>query len=276
MKLTTKQLLDKISGHSFKNESDLSRYFESIAPAFFGINKNRVVSELRTTSHDSTLSNLTDMVILDNVDRSQVLVAFEFKLDKSINRFKKSDYESAEKQLHKYCQDLKAPYGVLLSEKICKVFHYQFRGSMFTYEEVLYLPELTDIEKEINNKNNRLIEKIKKPLLITGAILLFFAAIWAFRGSTGSEYVNVKYRDTKVDVASFEYLDGGDSSFVREAWYDDNNQYMIINLNGTNYHYCGLPSSTWDSLRESSSLGSFYNSSIKGHYDCRVNPVPSY
>jgi hypothetical protein len=120
------------------------------------------------------------------------------------------------------------------------------------------------------------IERFKKQLLIAGVLLLFFITIWAFGNSNKSEYLSVKYRNTKVDVASFEHLDGGDSSLVRNAWYDDGNHYMIINLNGTNYHYCGLPSSTWSSLKSASSLGSFYNSSIKGKYDCRVNPMPNY
>jgi len=91
-------------------------------------------------------------------------------------------------------------------------------------------------------------------------------------------YVYVKYRDGLVDIANprFEYLDTSKSSWVRGAWYDDDNQYMIINLSGTNYHYCGIPASIWNSFKLTDSFGSFYNSHIKGRYDCRIYPVPQY
>jgi hypothetical protein len=81
-----------------------------------------------------------------------------------------------------------------------------------------------------------------------------------------------------VDVADprFVYLDGGSSSFVDGAFYDADNGYMIISLNGTAYHYCGLPTGVWSTFTTASSLGSFYNTQIKGHFDCRTGTVPQY
>ncbi len=90
------------------------------------------------------------------------------------------------------------------------------------------------------------------------------------------QLVNIKYREDPVDVAGFDYLNTPRSSFVRGAWYDSDNQYMIINLNGTNYHYCGLPKSTWRKFSRSDSFGRSYNQTIKNRYDCRINPVPNY
>lgn len=91
-------------------------------------------------------------------------------------------------------------------------------------------------------------------------------------------YLTIKYRDTAVDVGDprFEYLNTSKSSFVRGAWYDDDNKYMIINLRGTNYHYCGLPASTWSSFRKADSFGTYYNTYIYKNYDCRYNYVPTY
>ena len=63
---------------------------------------------------------------------------------------------------------------------------------------------------------------------------------------------------------------------VRGAWYDDENQYMVINLNGTYYHYCGMPESVWNTYEKANSFGSSYNAYIKGNYDCRDNYVPQY
>lgn len=91
-------------------------------------------------------------------------------------------------------------------------------------------------------------------------------------------YVVVKYKNTPVDInhQRWDKLNTSKSSFVNGAWYDSQNKYMIINLSGTNYHYCGLPSSIWSSFKLASSFGTYYNSNIKGKYDCRVNPIPSY
>ena len=93
-----------------------------------------------------------------------------------------------------------------------------------------------------------------------------------------SNYVNVKYRSEPVDIANprFEELNTSKSSWIRGAWYDSINQYMVINLEGTYYHYCGMPSSSWSSFKGASSFGSYYNAYIIGNYDCRVNYVPQY
>jgi len=91
-------------------------------------------------------------------------------------------------------------------------------------------------------------------------------------------YINIKYRDVPVDIGHprFEYLDTSKSSFVKGAWYDEDNSYMIINLQGTYYHYCGLPSNIWSSFKKADSFGTYYNKYIKSNYDCRCNYVPKY
>jgi hypothetical protein len=91
-------------------------------------------------------------------------------------------------------------------------------------------------------------------------------------------WLTVKYRSDPVDVANpwFVYLDGGLSSLVDAAFYDAGNEYMIISLDGTAYHYCGMPSTTWSEFTAASSLGSFYKEQIKGRFDCRIGVVPEY
>jgi hypothetical protein len=92
------------------------------------------------------------------------------------------------------------------------------------------------------------------------------------------QYVDIKYRDDDVDIGSdnFEELDASKSSFVRGAWYDDDNDYMVMNLDGIYYHYCGMTGSTWSSFKRADSFGSYYNKYIKSNYDCRYNYVPNY
>lgn len=108
-------------------------------------------------------------------------------------------------------------------------------------------------------------------VLIGGAILYFLF----FSSSSG--YVKIKYRDDKVNISAsnFESLDKSDSN-VKGAWYDSSNEYMVIKLSGTYYHYCGMPSSAWGGFKTTSSPYEYYQDSIKGNFDCRENPIPRY
>lgn len=86
----------------------------------------------------------------------------------------------------------------------------------------------------------------------------------------------MKYRPDPVNVAAFAYLDGAGSSLVRAAWHDAAHEYLIVDLNGTRYHYCGVSSSTWSGFTSAPSLGTFYNQQLKGQFDCRTGIVPEY
>lgn len=91
-------------------------------------------------------------------------------------------------------------------------------------------------------------------------------------------WLTIKYRSDSVDVAEprFVYLDGGSSSLVDAAFYDAENKYMIVSLKRGAYHYCGVLSSVWSAFTAAPSLGSFYNTQIKGRFDCRTGIVPEY
>jgi hypothetical protein len=88
----------------------------------------------------------------------------------------------------------------------------------------------------------------------------------------------VKYRQTPVDLADprFQYLDTSRSSFVTGAWFDGSNSYLVIGLRGTYYHYCRMPRNAWTSFRAADSFGRYYNTFIKGNFDCRLGGVPVY
>jgi len=90
-------------------------------------------------------------------------------------------------------------------------------------------------------------------------------------------YIVVKYRADSVNINSpvFEHIPTS-SSVVNGLWYDQANKYMIIKLNSTYYHYCGLSATEWTSFKNASSYGTYYNAKIKGNYDCRVGYVPKY
>jgi len=97
----------------------------------------------------------------------------------------------------------------------------------------------------------------------------------AISGLTSAETVNVKYRGI-VDLAPFKCESITRSSLVNRVCYDSREHYMIINLQGTYYHYCEIDSGTVSQLLQAESMGRYNNQSIKGRFDCRTNRVPAY
>ena len=94
-------------------------------------------------------------------------------------------------------------------------------------------------------------------------------------GAVQAETVNVKYRGP-VDLAPFQCESVSKSSLVTRICYDRKEQYMVIGLQGTYYHYCQIDSGTVAGLRSADSMGRYFNARIKGNFDCRVNRVPTY
>lgn len=90
-----------------------------------------------------------------------------------------------------------------------------------------------------------------------------------------AETVYVKYRGP-VDLAPFKCSWIFRSSLVNRLCYDPKEQYVIVKLQKTYYHYCEVPSSIVDAWKDADSMGRFYLSFVKGRFDCRKNYVPSY
>jgi hypothetical protein len=116
----------------------------------------------------------------------------------------------------------------------------------------------------------------QKALLVGGAIVaLVFIGAFKIGVFKSSEIVDVKYRGP-VDLKHFACTSAERSSFIKLVCYDRSNGYMVISLNGIYYHYCEIDSETVASLLKADSMGRYYNSTIKGRFDCRVNRVPNY
>ena len=98
-------------------------------------------------------------------------------------------------------------------------------------------------------------------------------AMWS--SASCAEIVNVKYRGP-VDLKPFACQTITRSSLVRRVCYDRRETYMIINLQGTYFHYCEIDAGTVSALIGAASMGRFYNSNIKGNFDCRTRRVPAY
>lgn len=75
-----------------------------------------------------------------------------------------------------------------------------------------------------------------------------------------------------IKATRFTYSDSVNtsrSSWVRGAFYyscDKETGYFIIKTDTRNYIYKDLPISTWNSFKNTSSFGSYYNRNIKSRY----------
>jgi len=103
--------------------------------------------------------------------------------------------------------------------------------------------------------------------IVTALLLMPLAA--------SAERVYVKYRG-EVDLAPFKCEWVGRSSLVQRLCYDRSNQYLLVSLKGTYYHYCGLPAPVLKEWTSSDSMGRYYQARIKGNFDCRITPPPKY
>jgi KTSC domain len=97
---------------------------------------------------------------------------------------------------------------------------------------------------------------------------------------TAAETVTVKYRGP-VTLDTFQCANIDRSSLLQRVCYDAAQQYMVILLKGTYYHYCEIDQGTVDNLLSAPSMGKYFNANIKGSglddpFDCRSHRVPEY
>ncbi len=109
-----------------------------------------------------------------------------------------------------------------------------------------------------------------KRIFIIAAVLI---ACFVLNLPANAETVFVKYRGN-VDLKGFE-CSNTSSSFVNRICYSKKNQYIVVLLNRTYYHYCQVPTSVVKQWLDADSKGRFFNAYIKGNYDCRLGGVPS-
>jgi hypothetical protein len=89
------------------------------------------------------------------------------------------------------------------------------------------------------------------------------------------ETVMVKYRGP-VDLAPFQCEWITRSSFIQRLCYDPKESYVVVNLNGTYYHYCEVPPHVISEWRAAESMGRYFNAAVKDRFDCRLLRMPTY
>lgn len=131
------------------------------------------------------------------------------------------------------------------------------------------------LPKALKSDKFEFLQGIALATLLVYAVMI--AVQWASEFQHSSNIVVIKYRDNPVDISAsnFEPLNKTDQA-IGGAWYDAAEQYMVIKLGDTYYHYCGMPSDVWRDLRITNDLYEQYQDRVRGNFDCRIYHVPSY
>jgi hypothetical protein len=90
-----------------------------------------------------------------------------------------------------------------------------------------------------------------------------------------AESVFVKGRG-KVDLVSLECNTVTGSPLIRRICYDWREQYLLLNVDGTYYEFCGVRDSTVDDLKSADSIEQYYSTKIEADFSCRVNRTSKY
>ena len=105
------------------------------------------------------------------------------------------------------------------------------------------------------------------------AFRVVVAAVGLAAFAAAGEVVNIKYHGP-VDVIRMD-CHSRPSSLVWRTCYDQANRYLVVNLKGTYYHYCRMPSAIVREWREAESMGRYYLANIRASaYDCRAGGIP--
>lgn len=130
--ITKQEILNLAKDQNFNTEDEFRDYLVPRLAKLFKVKESQVEKESITTSFDYTLSNRADIIIRTDGDNfKKAFIVFELKLSKNVDKFNDGDYTEADKQLKKYCQDVRAPYGILLTENFCAIY----RNKYFSYDQ---------------------------------------------------------------------------------------------------------------------------------------------
>jgi hypothetical protein len=103
--------------------------------------------------------------------------------------------------------------------------------------------------------------------------LLLSALLGLLPGAATAEHVFVKHRGM-VSLEGFECRPVA-SSLVDSVCYDRRQAYLLIQLRGTFHHHCNVEPQTVSALVAGDSVGRFYNTAIRGLYDCGPGGMPA-
>jgi hypothetical protein len=120
-------------------------------------------------------------------------------------------------------------------------------------------------KKDEDQANSRLCHRRQH---VTALALHFvvYALLGLLPRDATAEHVFVKHRGM-VSLEGFECRPLT-SSVVDTVCYDRHQTYLLIQLHGTFHQHCRIERQTVSALVAAASVGRFYNTAIKGRYDC--------
>ena len=65
-------------------------------------------------------------------------------------------------------------------------------------------------------------------------------------------------------------------SAIRRVCYDEENQYLVIQLGSLYLHYCAIEPQKVYGLLHAKSVARYFNAEIKGRYICNSQTAPAY
>lgn len=87
----------------------------------------------------------------------------------------------------------------------------------------------------------------------------------------GIEFIKVKYRQNgAINILEdyFQEIENTDST-IRNAWYDSENLFLLIQIKKTVYQYCNVSEDIWNILNTHKTPYIPYQEYIRGRFDCR-------
>lgn len=145
--LTPSDFQKLVSKKEYSSEEELEREVMSKLPDLLKVKPSQIENQVTTTSFDKTLSNCCDIVVRSDEEVPHIIYVIEIKRDSMIEKYHQGDYIDAVKQLHKYCQDVRSPYGILLTETVCIFYEHRYYKQDYKPEKIqkiLYPPQIED------------------------------------------------------------------------------------------------------------------------------------
>ena len=115
---------------------------------------------------------------------------------------------------------------------------------------------------------------MKKLLCVLSSLLLLLCVSCsspqssALPAPAASNPISSSSASSTFDPRDVEQTSTPDSSCFSAVGYDSKHQTLVVTFrdSGVSYAYSDVPHSVWSELLDAPSMGSFYNSEIKGQY----------
>lgn len=133
----------------FDNEKEFEEYMILRLKNLFRVEEKQINYEVTTTPFEYKGSKRADIVIRSKDIFGRILIVIELKLERNIEKFYDDSWELAAKQLHKYSQDVRATYGILMTEEKCLIYRYRwYKDKQDFQNHPTSIPNIRKVEEQ--------------------------------------------------------------------------------------------------------------------------------